>query len=147
MSNNALPTISDDLFRLVIRLNSKIFKSQELFKSFPLPPSHVKVIFFLMHHGSAPISNIAEHLSISKPNMTPIIDKLIQEDLVMRCEDPNDRRVILIEKTEKAAKLFENHKQLIKQILAEKLEVLSEEEIAKLHEAILVMMPLLEKIQ
>ena len=38
---------------------------------------------------------MAKDLSISKPNMTPIIDKLVKEGYVDRYYDDNDRRVIL----------------------------------------------------
>ena len=41
-----------------------------------------------------PISEIGKQLLISPSNMTPLIDKLIDEDLVVRHPDKKDRRVI-----------------------------------------------------
>ena len=108
MNNIDLTKISDDLFSLIIQLNSKLFSSSKMVKCSPLPPSHVKVIFHLMNNGSSSISDIASSLCISKPNMTPIIDKLIKEDLVCRQEDCNDRRIIRIQLTQKAYEIAKN---------------------------------------
>lgn len=147
MSTNNLPNISDDLFKLVLKLNTNIFHQQEFLKNLNLPPSHVKTIFYLVHHGSAPISVIAERLCISKPNMTPIIDKLLEQGFVCRAEDPTDRRIILIETTPKAYELFKEHKQMIKERLATKIEILSFNELEQLSQGIQLIMPLLDKIK
>ena len=66
-----------------------------------MPPSHARIIFYLKFSGPVPISHAAKDLDISKPNMTPIIDKLIAEDLVRRYDDPNDRRIIKLEVTDR----------------------------------------------
>lgn len=146
MSTTNLPKISDDLFRLVVKLNSTIFKQEEFLKAMPLPPSQVKVIFYLVHNGSATMSDIAHHLCISKPNLTPIIDKLIQEGLVQRLDNPKDRRTILIEITDAAHQLFEEHKKFIKSRLATRIEHLSDEDLSQLEQSIQLVLPLLEKI-
>ncbi|MGL4346339.1 MAG: MarR family winged helix-turn-helix transcriptional regulator [Cellulosilyticaceae bacterium] len=146
MSHTNLPKISEDLFGLVVKLNSTIFKQGEFLKTMPLPPSHVKVIFYLVHNAPTTMSDLAHHLCISKSNMTPIIDKLIDEGLVIRTENPKDRRTILIEATPKTHELFETHKQLIKQRLATRIEHLSPEDLAKLHQSIQMALPLLDKL-
>ncbi len=46
--------------------------------------SHMKVIFYLANKKSMSVSNVAKWLYISKPNMTPIIDKLIDQRYVNR---------------------------------------------------------------
>lgn len=146
MSTSNLPKVSEDLFRLVVKLNSTIFKHEEFLKSMPLPPSHVKVIFYLVHNGSATMSDIANHACISKPNLTPIIDKLIQEGLVQRLDNPKDRRTVLISITDRANHLFEEHKTFIKQRLASRIKPLSPEDLTQLHQSIELVLPLLDKI-
>lgn len=146
MSTTNLPKISEDLFGLVAKLNSTVFKQDEFLKSMPLPPSHVKVLFYLVHNGPATMSKLSCHLGISRPNMTPIIDKLIEEDFVLRAENPKDRRIILIEVKDKAIKLFETHKQLLKERLASRIQHLSDEDLAQLHQGIQMILPLLDKI-
>ncbi|MEG0307308.1 MAG: MarR family transcriptional regulator [Clostridium sp.] len=132
MDNGNLTKISDDLFTLIIQFHKKMIKPEEFIKSLPIPPSHVKVIFYLSHAGSSSVSQIAKDLSISKPNMTPIIDKLIEEGYVIRYEDPNDRRVLRVEVTYKAQELFELKKHLAKSLLQEKISTLSPEDLKSL---------------
>ena len=110
MDKKDLTKTSDALFSLLIQLNNKVFNQDKMVKCSPLPPSHVKVIFYLLNNGSSSISDIASNLEISKPNMTPIIDKLLKDDLVQRTEDPNDRRIVRIALTQKALDISAEHK-------------------------------------
>lgn len=144
MSTTNLPNISDQLFELVVKLNTKIFNQEEFIKSLPIPPSHVKVIFYLVHNGPASVSHIADKLCISKPNMTPIIDKLISEELVSRSEDPKDRRVIVIEPTPKAKKILEAQRKIIKERLMCKLENVPQEHLPQLLQGIEMLSPMLD---
>ena len=146
MSTTNLPKLSDDLFRLVVKLNSTIFKQEEFLKCMPMPPSHVKVIFYLVHNNPATMSDISRDLSISKPNMTPIIDKLIEEGLVKRSENPKDRRKVLIEITDLALEFLELHKQFVKERLKSRIEHLSKEDLATLQYSMDLVLPLLDKI-
>ncbi|RDC48246.1 MarR family transcriptional regulator [Acinetobacter sp. RIT592] len=105
-------------------------------KCSPLPPSHVKVIFYLLNNGSSSISDIASNLEISKPNMTPIIDKLLRDDLVQRTEDPNDRRIVRIALTQKALDISAEHKRRLKESLFTKLSTLSNDDLIQMQDLV-----------
>lgn len=128
--------ISDNLFKLMIQIHKKTIKQDEMMKCMPLPPSHVKVIFYLLHHGSTSVSHIGKDLNISKPNMTPIIDKLYENNLVKRYEDPKDRRKIRIELTEKGHDLLRAHKKKLIDKLSKKVSKLENEDVILLEESI-----------
>lgn len=98
--------LSEEFFKLLMQIHKKIIKPDEFMKGLSIPPSHGKVIFYLAQKGPSSVSNIAKALCISKPNMTPIIDKLLEEGFVTRSEDPNDRRILRIEITQKAMDIF-----------------------------------------
>ena len=70
-----------------------------------------------------------------KPHVTVIVDRLIDEGLVERQSDPNDRRIVNILLTKKGFEDFENIKQEISENLKIKLSKLSEEEQEILSEA------------
>ena len=72
---------------------------------------------------------MAKELCISKPNMTPVIDKLVEDGLVTRDYDPNDRRVILIQSTDKALDFLKEGKEYIKEDIREKLSTLDNNDI------------------
>jgi DNA-binding MarR family transcriptional regulator len=97
-----------------------------------MPQSHIKVILYLKHRGTSSISETAKHLTISKPNMTPIIDKLISEGMVNRYNDPDDRRIIRIELTGKAHEFLKEQEQIIKSILAKKITALDSDDLKSL---------------
>ncbi len=141
-TKDALFEISNSLFFLSLSLNSKIMNRNIMFKELSIPPSHMKVIFYLMNNGPSSVSKIANDLVISKPNMTPIIDNLIAEGYAVRYDDPNDRRIIIIETTEKAHTFLRQKRQETVQYLSDKLSALSSEDVNTL-ESIL---PTLNKI-
>lgn len=141
-----LDKASEELTTLLLHLNKKVFNAETILKSFPIPPSHVKVIFYLAHNKPASISKIARELCISKPNMTPIIDKLIAQGLANRYEDPKDRRVLMIELTPKAHELFHERNKLIKAALSKKLTVLEEDDLAALCTSITTLSSIISKI-
>lgn len=132
MNTEELKDVANGFFKLMIKMHSNIFNVSGVMKGLPIPPSHVKALFYLSRKGACSVSEIAKDLDISKPNMTPIIDKLILEGYAHRTDDPNDRRVIKIELTSKARDLMKNQEKKILESLAKRISVLSPEEITKL---------------
>ena len=147
MDNKELDTLSDNLFSLMMDFHRQIFRPEELIKSLPIPPSHAKVIFYLSHNGCSSVSTMAKDLCISKPNMTPIIDRLIDEGYVTRYEDPNDRRVIIVEVTNKAEECFKMKKKIAKQLLSNRLAKLSDSDKLKLEQITSDFRCIFEKIE
>lgn len=143
---NNLNEVSSNLFDLLFLLNRKVFNHSEFIKGLPLAPSHVKVIFHLMNSESLSVSQIAQKLNISKPNMTPIIDKLIHDGYVNRFEDPNDRRVLRIKVTEKSKILFREQRHIVKSKLQEKISHLSSDDLDALNTSINVISDIVSKL-
>lgn len=146
MDKDNLNNISDDLYMLLLSLNKRIFNHEELVKGCQLPASHVKALFYLIHNGPRAISQIGNDLSISKPNMTPIIDKLVSEGFINRFQDPNDRRVIRVEPTEVAFKFLKEQEKKIKARLLERISPLSDEDLEELDKCISSLQKLLLKM-
>lgn len=78
-----------------------------------LTPGGMFVLGMLTRHGSLTMSEIGKCLAMPKPHVTVIVDKLNDEGLVERQNNPNDRRVINIVLTEKGLKDFEKLKKVI----------------------------------
>jgi MarR family transcriptional regulator, 2-MHQ and catechol-resistance regulon repressor len=80
-----------------------------------------------------PITEIAHSQGVSKANMTGIIDRMEREDLVRRVADPGDRRVTLIEMTDKAKTLMQTLTPAYDQHVTKMLDsILSEQEQAQM---------------
>lgn len=146
-TKEALLEISNNMFFLFLSLNHKMINRSIMLKGLSVPPSHMKVIFYLTTNGPSPVSKIANDLEISKPNMTPIIDNLIAEGYAVRYDDPNDRRIINIKATEKAFNTLKQKKQETVELVSEKLSSLSDEDIELLMDTIPPLIKILGKIK
>lgn len=78
----------------------------EAWTKLELTMPQLKVLMVLSHHQEITIGKLAEILDASLPNMTGIIDRLSQMDLVERMPSEKDKRAVLLQLTNKAKQLF-----------------------------------------
>jgi DNA-binding MarR family transcriptional regulator len=64
--------------------------------------SQLTVLFHLRFKGGGGVSEIAENFGISRAAASQLVERMVQQDLVSRSEDPRDRRAKRIAPTEKA---------------------------------------------
>ena len=100
-----------------------------------ITPGGMFVMGILKRNGMLSMSDIGNYLSMPKPHVTVIIDRLIEEEYVLRQNDPNDRRVVNILLTDKGISEFEELKEALSLNLKSKLVLLSEEELEQLSKA------------
>lgn len=160
MYHKALSNISNTLLELLFLIKDTMLTEKDLIKGipcppkeleiylekYPLPPSHLKVISYLVRNNSCPVSQIAKSLNISKSNMTPIIDKLISYNLVKRFNDLEDRRIIRVELTQTALEMFNNIKGILSDRLCNKLSTLSDEDIDILNSSVNNLYSIIKKL-
>lgn len=72
-----------------------------------LSMSHIGAIFHVHRIGSCGVTEIGEHLGVTSAAASQMLDRLVEQGLVERSEDPDDRRVKRIELTEKGQHLFD----------------------------------------
>ncbi len=63
--------------------------------------SQMTSMFHIMHHANCSVSDLAEHLDVSKAAASQLTERLVQQGLLTRTEDPDDRRNKRIVLTEK----------------------------------------------
>lgn len=146
MNKKIIDDTSNKLFYLIPKLKKKIFSPHRLSKDSHLPSSHFHVIMYLHKNGPTSVSDIANFLGISRPNMTPIINNLISDELVERVPDPKDRRIIRIVLTNKANDFFDRQREKIKATFSEKISVLTEEDLIELNSSLDKITDIIEKI-
>ncbi len=59
----------------------------------------LRVLVYLNRHEGASLSDIAEHLGLTLPSMSKMIDGLVARGLVDRRMDPDDRRRVTLNPT------------------------------------------------
>jgi DNA-binding MarR family transcriptional regulator len=127
----------DQIAENLITIHPLLYKSisRPLRNQTSITPGGMFVLGSLKRHGILSMSDIGKCLSMPKPHITVIVDKLIEEGYVERQSDPKDRRIVNILLTEKGMNDFEDIKQAISENLKSKLVVLSEEELEQLSAA------------
>lgn len=132
MASHEWERIVDHLLSLVPLFYRKFMMPGEFSSQKHMPPSHTQVLLLLHENGVLTVSEIGQRLAISRPNMTPLLNKLMQEELVERHYSEKDRRVILISLTEEGKSLVGQYQQFILSKLQEHFQPLSEDEQAQL---------------
>lgn len=89
----------------------------------PFDP-HYLILCFLVREG-LPISEIGKRLHRSRPNMTALIDRLIEEGKVRREHDEKDRRVVNIVITDRGRHYLEERRRIIRDNIKRNISALS----------------------
>ncbi|WAM31785.1 MarR family winged helix-turn-helix transcriptional regulator [Caldicellulosiruptor naganoensis] len=124
--------IADNMLSIFPMLTKNVLKKDEFTEKYGLPPRFIHILHILDHFGPMSISEMSKRLSILAPNMTPLIDKLISEGYVKRSQAASDRRVSIIEITQKGKELTHLHTQWVNHNLKKHLQNLSDDEIEEL---------------
>ena len=69
--------------------------------------SQVSALFFLHRKGSSGVSDIGEEMGVTSAAASQMLDKLVQQGLISRSEDPHDRRLKLIVLTDKGQRTLD----------------------------------------
>lgn len=126
MSKSNIDIIAENL----MTIHPLLFKSfsKPMRQQTPITPAGLFVLRSLKKNGIQSMSQIGKYLSMPKPHITVIVDKLIEEGYVERLDDPNDRRIVNIAITEKGLEDLEVFIQVLTENLKEKLLVLNSDE-------------------
>lgn len=90
--------------------------------------THMHVLFLLDCEGPLAMSRLAELLDASLPNVTGIIERMVERGLVERGRDASDRRVVTVLSTQAGRDTVEEIDQIRRRTLAGVLERLTPEQ-------------------
>ncbi|VVB78522.1 Transcriptional regulator SlyA [uncultured archaeon] len=129
MENNKSEELVNDLFISANLIKSILFKIIKNNKE--LAPNHSSshVLHMLYKNGIMTMTDIGEDLCISKPNLTVIIEQLVEKNLVKRIYEESDRRVIKIQITDKGKDLLIKTKKIIKEEFKKALSNLNQKDV------------------
>jgi len=93
-----------------------------------LSRSMIGTLFHLSNRDHAGVTDLGEHLGVSSPAASQMLERLVDEGLIQRSEDPDDRRMKKITLTEKGARVMKESVSALLDWLEQLAENLSEEE-------------------
>ncbi|WNI15990.1 MarR family winged helix-turn-helix transcriptional regulator [Actinacidiphila sp. ITFR-21] len=123
----------------VLRLARRL-RSQRVDET--LSPTEMSVLSTLARCGSATPGELARKEHVQPPSMTRIVAMLEAKGLVRREPHPDDRRQVVVSRTDQAAAILAESRVKRNAWLAELAEGLSEEELAVVRQAA----PVLERL-
>jgi DNA-binding MarR family transcriptional regulator len=81
-------------------------------------------------------SEISKMFSISKPNVTTLINKLVDGGYVQRTHDEKDRRIVRINVTDKGRKLIIKRHKIVKKYVLNTFSKLSDDELIEISKSL-----------
>jgi DNA-binding MarR family transcriptional regulator len=115
-----------ECMELFMRLTMRNFFQYARKKNISMP--QIGALFILNKGGTSGISNISDHLGVTSAAGSQMLDRLVQQELILRTEDPTDRRVKKIDLTEKGRRLLEEGIQVRQSWLLDLAKTLSDGE-------------------
>ena len=135
MDEVKLEAIVQNFISIIPLFKKKLLHDNCKFDKGNLNLSHFKILAVLKKEGQQPISEVAKKLFISTPNMTKLLNKLIDEGMIERIPGEKDRRIININLTEKGSTY-----------LKDKISSLPDEKLDKLNDSLITLKEVLNEI-
>ena len=112
-----------------------------------ITPHHFEIIRLLHEEGTLHVAEIGERLHIAKAQMTQLLDKLVDMNIVERETDKADRRIYNICLTDSGRNIFREHKDRIMSAVRETMSGLTDEELEDLSNTLRKLHSVLSKLQ
>lgn len=146
MNDPKLESIVSNLLSIVPQFHRKLIRMDELLAAQDIASSHLKIMFLLDACGELTVSEIGEKLYISRPNVTPLIDKLVKEGMAERIRDVADKRIFNVKPTVKGKVFISNQKDILATNLKRRLSVMSDDTLDSFDSSLVVLKDVLANI-
>ena len=132
------------IFRLLRR---KLIKTTLAGINVDIKFPHLQIMKVLQEEGTLHVCAIGEKLQIARAQMTPLIDKLVDLNLVQRQMNSTDRRTLNIALTDKGKELLEEHENFLMSTVREQMSSLTDKELETLASSLESLRDILFKLQ
>ena len=95
-----------------------------------------RALSFLNRHPGASLSELAEHLGVTRATASAITDRLVQRCLVDRRERPESRRHVVLNTTEAGSEYLQQIRQITRSQIAKMFANLSEAQLRQIVEGL-----------
>jgi len=120
--------------RVTMRFSMRHFMRFAKENNYSIP--QLNALFRIRHKGACGVSDLGEEMGVTNAAASQLLDKLVQQGLVTRAEDPQDRRNKLITLTEAGMRVSEQSMQARQRWLDQLAESLTPAEQAQVQAAL-----------
>lgn len=146
VSADCVERIALGVFQAQPLLKKRLVKLSAIQSDQGIPLSHVQVLSMLEEVGSMSVSEISKRFGIAKPNITPLVDRLVSAGLVDRVRSETDRRVVNIVILEEGRERLRQIQNALNKHVAGWQSKLTADEFARLDNALADVIEILGKI-
>jgi len=125
--------------KLCRNMNNKFIKSILKDLMIDFSPQHYMILHLLEENKKLYVTEFVDMLSITKPQMTSLIDKLSKMDYVTRTNDSDDRRKIYIALTNEGERVTQKINMVIDKQIDSRLVNLTQKEVVDLENGLLML--------
>ena len=93
MNESEIKNVTTNFFDLIRHLQNKFFRPLEQGIKCEMSPMQFRTLGIISENKTITMSDLANEVCISKQQLTPMIDKLIESNTVERKTDKEDRRI------------------------------------------------------
>ena len=123
-----------------------IFRPMETSHTPGITPTQMHAIFALAAHNNLNMTQLSEELSVSKQQLTKIIDVLFEKDYVQRFSDEKNRRLVLLRLTDSGYRFIDEMTNVVVDDLFPKFDLFTNEEKAALMQSAVTIKNIMGKL-
>ena len=139
------------LIEEILSLNSlfrkTIFRPMETSPIPGITPTQMHAVFALATHNNLNMTQLSEELSVSKQQLTKIIDALFEKDYVQRFSDEKNRRLVLLRLTDSGYRFINEMTKVIVENLFPRFDLFTNEEKAALMQSAVTIKNIMGKLE
>lgn len=135
------------LLSLLPYMHEKFLNPMERLNMHQMSKLHFFAIMLLYRKGPQTMSQLAQIMQVSKQQLTPLVNRILEQRQAERLTDPQDRRLVRIALTDSGKDFIEETMKKNLSALSQRLQVLPEEDLNELGTKMLRIRELLEKAE
>lgn len=128
---------------LVMRFIRTQMRSQNSPEFLSVP--QFRTLAFLNRNPGASLSDVAEHLGVTRATASAMTERLVQRHLVDRSEHPKERRQVVLKLTQAGSKYLQECRQVTRAKIAELFAHLSEAQLLRVVEGLEILNDVFDK--
>jgi DNA-binding MarR family transcriptional regulator len=101
-----------------------------------------RTLRFIQRKPDSSLSHLAEHLGLTLPSVSKLVDGLVKQKLVTRKESAADRRKLTLMLTQAGASIVDSARAGARENLAQKLNSLSDDDLKTILQAMQILRPI-----
>ncbi|MBW4658135.1 MAG: MarR family transcriptional regulator [Drouetiella hepatica Uher 2000/2452] len=106
-----------------------------------------RVLGFLNRHPNSSLSEVAEHLGVTRATASAMTDRLVQRGFLSRIDDPQKRRQVMLNLTEVGSNQLQQSRGKTRDTIAELMQPLTEEQLLSLSAGLAILRKVFDSVE